>query len=80
MGDVQTIVIRPEMKYQGILKKSGDSALWLTDDDRRIPVRLEAKVRIGTVVANLKSVELGIPPGREPSSSALPVPAIEAAP
>jgi hypothetical protein len=61
MGEVNAIVIRPEMKYQGILKKAGDSFLWLTDDDRRIPIRLEAKVRIGTVVAQLKKVELGQP-------------------
>ena len=63
MGKVSTVVIRPEMKYQGILKKAGDSFLWLTDDDRRLPVRLEAKVRIGTVSARLKEVTLGHPPG-----------------
>jgi hypothetical protein len=62
LGEVQTIVIKPEMKYQGILKKQGDSFLWLTDDDRRIPIRLEAKVKIGTVVAKLKKIELGQPP------------------
>lgn len=67
LGKVQTLVIKPEMKYQGILKKSGDSYLWLTDDDRKMPVRLEAKVRIGTVVASLKKVELGIPPAPDSS-------------
>ncbi len=59
LGRIDTIVIQPEMKYQGILKKNGDSYLWLSDDERRIPVRLEAKVRIGSVVASLKQVELG---------------------
>ena len=68
MGNIQAIVIRPEMKYQGILKKSGDSSLWLTDDDRRIPIRLEAKVRIGTVVGNLIEAELGSPVTRDPVS------------
>jgi hypothetical protein len=62
MGEVQAIVIRPEMKYQGLLKKTGDSFLWLTDDSRRIPIRLEAKVKIGTVVAQLKRAELGTSP------------------
>lgn len=61
-GKVKAVVIRPEMKYQGLLKKSGDSYLWLTDDYRRIPLRLEAKVRIGSVVANLKKVEFGRSP------------------
>lgn len=59
LGRVDTIVIQPEMKYQGILKKNGNSFLWVTDDDRRIPIRLEAKVRIGTVTANLVKAELG---------------------
>jgi hypothetical protein len=61
-GKVQTVVIKPEMKFQGILKKSGDSFLWLTDDDRRIPIRLEAKVRVGTVIAQLRVAELGTSP------------------
>jgi hypothetical protein len=59
LGRVPTVVIQPEMKYQGVLKKNGDSFLWLTDDERRIPVRLEAKVKVGTVVAHLKKIELG---------------------
>lgn len=67
MGRVQAIVIRPEIKYQGILKKTGDSFLWLSDDERRIPIRLEAKVKIGTVVGSLKKVELGKAPELNPS-------------
>ncbi len=62
MGEVRALVIRPEMKYQGLLKKSGDSYLWLTDDDRKIPIRLEAKVRIGTVMAVLSKMEPGVTP------------------
>ncbi len=61
-GRVRTVVVKPETKYQGVLKKSGDSFLWLTDDDRRFIVRLEAKVKIGTVVATLKEVKKGTPP------------------
>lgn len=62
LGKVRCVVLKPETKYQGVLQKRGDSFIWLTDDDRRFLVRLEAKVRIGTVVANLKQVELGKPP------------------
>jgi hypothetical protein len=62
MGRVQCVVLQPDTKYQGILKKNGESFIWLTDDDRRHLVRLEAKVKIGTVVADLKRVEPGTPP------------------
>ena len=62
MGRLKTIVLKPETKYQGILKKQGDSFIWLTDDERRFMVRLEAKVKIGSIVAKLKSIEPGIAP------------------
>lgn len=65
-GKVPAIVLRPETKFEGVLKKTGDSYLWLTDDDRKIPLKLEAKVKVGTVVASLKKAELGTPPGTSP--------------
>ena len=46
VGRVNTIVVKPETRYQGVLQKKGDSFLWLTDDDRRYIIRLEAKVKI----------------------------------
>jgi hypothetical protein len=61
-GRVQTVVVKPDTKFQGVLQKRGDSFIWLTDDDRRTVVRLEAKVKIGTVVARLKKFEPGTPP------------------
>jgi hypothetical protein len=61
MGRIRAIVLKPETKYQGVLQKKGDSFVWLSDDDRRILLRLEAKVRIGTVAAQLKSLEPGQP-------------------
>ncbi len=60
MGKIPAIVLKPETKYQGILKKEGDSYIWLSDDDRRLLLRLEAKVKIGKVLAILKKFEPGI--------------------
>jgi hypothetical protein len=62
LGKKQVLVIQPETKFEGSLRKQGDSFLYLTNDDRKFLVRLEAKVRIGTVVAELKKVELGQKP------------------
>lgn len=61
-GEKMTIKLKPETKFQGILKKRGDSFLWLTDDARRTVVKLEAKVKLGTVVTELKSFK----PGQRP--------------
>lgn len=65
LGKVRCVVLKPEAKTRGVLTRKGDSYMWLTDDDRRFLVRLEAKVKIGTVVANLKEVDPGLPPTRQ---------------
>ena len=70
MGRVRTVVLKPETRYQGILKKQGDSFLWVTDDADRIVVRLEAKVKIGTVVARLVKYK----PGNTASAANAPIP------
>lgn len=63
LGRKQTIVIRPQTRFNGVLKEEGSNNLiWLTDDDRRLIVRLEAKIKIGFVAARLKKVELGVKP------------------
>lgn len=62
LGRKTCIVLKPETRYQGMLQKRGDSFVWLTDDDRRFLVRMEAKVRVGTLVAKLTDVKLGTPP------------------
>jgi hypothetical protein len=62
-GRRQTILVNPQTRYNGVMKQEkGEGFIWLTDDDRRFIVRLEAKVKIGSVAAQLKKVELGEKP------------------
>jgi hypothetical protein len=66
MGKIQTVVVKPETKFHGVIERKGDSYMWLTDDDRHFLVRVEAKVKIGTVIGRLKKVEsLGTPPAQQ---------------
>lgn len=58
-GDVETIKVQPVLTTDGLFKKSGDIFIWLTNDERKIPVRVETKVPIGTVTAKLKSLDAG---------------------
>jgi hypothetical protein len=69
MGRVEAVVVKPETKYQGILQKRGDSFIWLTNDERHIVLRLEAKVKVGTVVARLKKFTPGEQPPPDTSAS-----------
>lgn len=52
-GEFDTIVIKPLMKSEGIFYRKGDILIWLTDDEKRIPVKLQTKVKIGSINANL---------------------------
>lgn len=53
MGKFNTILIKPIMKSEGIFSRKGDIFIWLTDDDKRIPVLLKTKVAVGSVTATL---------------------------
>ena len=44
-GPVGTIIIRPIIKRDGQPDNKGDLRMWMTDDGRRIPVRIYAKFR-----------------------------------
>jgi hypothetical protein len=52
---VPTIVVEPVLaEGTGLFVKEGRLKIWLTDDARRIPVRMRAKVAIGSVSADLE--------------------------
>jgi hypothetical protein len=53
LGSFDTVVIKPLMKSEGIFNRKGDMTIWLTDDDKRIPVMMKTKVVVGSVTATL---------------------------
>lgn len=53
LGSFNTIVIKPLMKSEGIFNRKGDILIWLTDDAKRIPVKIETQVKIGYITATL---------------------------
>lgn len=59
IGKLDTIVVKPIVTVDGIFKPVGDIMVWLTDDDRKFIVRIESKIKIGTVVGKLKALEKG---------------------
>jgi uncharacterized protein DUF3108 len=52
-GEIETIRALAIMPFQGIFLNEGNIRVWFTNDDRRIPVRMKAKVIVGSVVADL---------------------------
>jgi hypothetical protein len=58
--NVPTIIVEPVLaEGTGLFVKEGRLKLWLTDDARRIPVRLRSKVAIGSVSADLETYAPG---------------------
>jgi len=52
-GEFKTILVKPLVKPEGVFEGKGGAMIWLTDDDRRIPVKAQTKVRVGSVTAEL---------------------------
>ena len=54
-GEVETARVLVVMPFQGLFLNQGNIRVWFTNDDRRIPVRMKARVVIGSIVADLVS-------------------------
>jgi hypothetical protein len=53
LGEFDTVVIKPLMKSEGVFNRKGDLYIWLTDDLKRIPVKMQSKVAVGSITATL---------------------------
>ena len=58
-AEMDTLVLKLEFEQDGVFKKTGDVFLWLTKDDRKFPVKVESKIKIGTLVGTLKELTPG---------------------
>ncbi len=52
-GEVETLRILAVMPFQGIFLNEGNIRVWVTNDVRRIPILMRAKVVVGAVTATL---------------------------
>jgi len=60
-GEVETARVLVVMPFQGLFLNQGNIRVWFTNDDRRVPVRMKAKVVIGSIVADLVNGWQGAP-------------------
>jgi hypothetical protein len=56
-GVFDCIVVEPVLRSEGIFNQKGRLAIWLTDDERRIPVLMKSKVLVGSIDVRLKAIE-----------------------
>jgi hypothetical protein len=50
---VECLVIEPKLKSEGIFSSVGTMQIWLTNDERRIPLKMTAKIKIGRIIVTL---------------------------
>ncbi len=58
-GEFKTIKIKASILSRGALTQTGDVFLWITNDDRKYIVRIEAKIKIGTIVSEVIEIKHG---------------------
>ena len=56
-GAFNTILTKPLLKFEGIFQRKGDVYIWITDDSRKMPVRMKSKILIGSINADLIEYE-----------------------
>lgn len=50
---VRCLIVKPKLKTAGIFTNKGEMTLWMTDDERHIPIKLMAKIKFGRIFARL---------------------------
>lgn len=61
-GEFKAVKIKPEFTVKGAFKPVGDIYIWLSDDPRKILLRIESKIKIGTIVSQIIDYQPGSKP------------------
>jgi hypothetical protein len=58
-GTFECVAVEPILKAGGIFKNKGRLVIWLSDDERRLPVMMRSKVAIGSISVILQEIKNG---------------------
>jgi hypothetical protein len=70
-GTFECLVVEPTLRSGAFFKNEGKLTIWLTDDDRRMPVLMRSKLPIGAISVELIEYQR---PLHSRSSASLPTP------
>ncbi len=60
-GEFSAIKVKTHPKYEGVFLNKGEVFIWLTDDDRKVPVLMKSTITVGSFVFTLTDMK----PGKE---------------
>ncbi len=55
-GQFTCWIIKPFKEKKSLLKNQGEMIIWLSEDDRHLPVQIQVKMKFGSMLLKLKSV------------------------
>lgn len=55
-GQFDCLVVKPFREGRSLFKYQGDMTIWLSDDDRRLPVKVISKTKFGSMILKLRSL------------------------
>jgi hypothetical protein len=56
--EIDCLVLHPVIDTKGMFSKRSDTRIWLTDDERRLPVQIRSKFPFGTITLRMKDMVL----------------------
>jgi len=56
-GKFKCVVVEPLIVEGGLFKAKGRFLLWITNDDKKIPVKMTAEIPIGNIIGELREFE-----------------------
>ena len=60
-GEFDCILVQPALQSQGLFDQQGEIWVWMTDDERHMPVLMRSAIVIGEIVCVLEDYTLGTP-------------------
>lgn len=58
-GEFDAIEIKARVVTRGALTQAGDITLWISDNDRKYILRIEAKIKIGSLISEVTHIDPG---------------------
>jgi len=68
-GTFDCFVVEPVILGDGLFQHEGKLTIWLTADERKLPVLMKTKVKVGSIDASLKEYTPGVPVTDHPASA-----------
>jgi hypothetical protein len=57
-GTFNCLVVKPFSQGKALFKNEGDMQIWFSDDEKRLPVQIQIKMKFGSMRLKLKEITI----------------------